>query len=63
MSTQPTRITAQAAAELIGVNVNTLYDYAKRGVVPAKRVAGGSNRWIFIREDLEAWLRKPPSEG
>jgi len=53
----PTRITATAAAKLIGVSVNTLYDYAKRKIIPAKRVEG-SNRWVFIREDLEAWLRE-----
>ena len=50
---EQTVITAQAAAELLSISVQTLYKHAAAGRVPAKRLGG---RWIFVREQLAEWL-------
>lgn len=50
---QTTRISALAAAELLGVSVQTLYRHAEAGAIPAKKLG---RRWVFVREQLVAWL-------
>jgi len=46
---------AKQAAELLGVNVYTLYRLAAAGDVPSVKRPGIGRR--FPREALEAWLR------
>ena len=41
------------AAELLGVPVSTVYDYAKRGILPSRRLG---RRVLFLRPELESWL-------
>ena len=41
------------AAELLGVPVSTVYDYAKRGILPSRRLG---RRVLFLRPELENWL-------
>ena len=41
------------AAELLGVAVDTMYVYAKDGLVPAFKLG---NRWRFRRVLLEEWM-------
>ena len=48
-----TTISADEAAELLGIHKNSLYDAAKRGEVPHRRVG---KRFIFCREALSDWL-------
>lgn len=50
----PTIITAKEAAALLGIHVTTLYDAARNGEIPCRRVG---RRFIFIREILIEWLR------
>jgi excisionase family DNA binding protein len=56
MSTlDPTLLTLQEAADLVGCHYQTLYKRVRSGELPAL-VAGGSYR--INREDLDAWLRE-----
>jgi len=41
------------AAELLGLPVSTVYDYAKRGLLPSRKLG---RRVIFLRPELENWL-------
>ena len=51
-----TVITAKDAAKLLGVHHTTLYEAAKSGQVPCRRVG---RRYVFVREVLVAWLSRP----
>ncbi len=44
-------LTAAEAAELLGLPRSTLYDYADRGLLPARQIG---RRWIFRRSLLDA---------
>jgi excisionase family DNA binding protein len=46
-------LTADEAAAFLGVDRNTVYDYAGRGVIPHQRLR---KRLIFRRGALAAWL-------
>lgn len=48
-----TILNAKTAAELLGIHPTTLYEAAKRGEIPCRRVG---RRFIFIRETLLDWL-------
>lgn len=52
---QPTSdvLTADEAAAFLGVDRNTVYDYANRGVIPHQRLG---KRILFRRGALVAWL-------
>jgi excisionase family DNA binding protein len=41
------------AAQLLGLPVSTVYDYAKRGILPSRKLG---RRVIFLRPELESWL-------
>jgi excisionase family DNA binding protein len=41
------------AAEFLGVDRNTVYDYAGRGVIPHRRLG---KRILFSRQALVVWL-------
>jgi excisionase family DNA binding protein len=56
-------LTADEVAEFLGVDRNTVYDYAGRGVIPSRRIG---KRMLFSREALALWLAscsKRSSEG
>lgn len=57
MRTQPlTRaevLTAKEVAELLRVPQSTVYEFARRGLLPAHRVGRG---WRFTRPEIEQWL-------
>lgn len=46
-------MTADEAAEFLGVDRNTVYDYAGRGVIPHQRLG---KRILFGRAALVSWL-------
>jgi excisionase family DNA binding protein len=46
-------ITADEAAAFLGVDRNTVYDYANRGVIPHQRLG---KRILFRRGALVSWL-------
>ncbi len=46
-------LTADAAAAFLGVDRNTVYDYAARGVIPHQRLG---KRILFGRAALVSWL-------
>ena len=54
----PSPLSAREAAALLGIHHTTLYEAAKRGDVPCRRVG---RRFIFTRESLVDWLRAPAS--
>jgi excisionase family DNA binding protein len=39
---------------LVRLPVSTVYDLARRGLIPAHRVG---RAWRFIRQEVEQWLR------
>jgi predicted ribosomally synthesized peptide with nif11-like leader len=47
-------LNSEEAADLLGVRPLTIRTYARRGVIPGKKLG---NEWRFIRSDLLAWLR------
>ena len=48
-----TLINVDEAAELLGLHRTTVYDGARRGEIPCRRVG---RRFVFVRETLLAWL-------
>ena len=46
-------LTARDVAELLRIPVSTVYDLARRGVLPAHRVG---RAWRFVRQEIEEWL-------
>lgn len=49
---QMTIITANQAAELLKIHRTTLYEQARAGTIPCRRIG---RRFIFVREILVAW--------
>ena len=46
-------MTADEVAEFLGVDRNTVYDFASRGVIPHQRLG---KRLLFRRDAVVAWL-------
>lgn len=42
------------AAEYLGMKVFTIREYAKKGIIPAKKIG---KAWRFYKPDLVAWVR------
>ena len=42
------------AAEFLGLKPFTVRKYAKKGLIPAKKLG---KQWRFVKADLLAWLR------
>jgi excisionase family DNA binding protein len=56
-------LTTEEAAEFLKLTPFTVRDYARRGILPARKVGKG---WRFYKPDLVAWLRDykaPPIGG
>lgn len=53
-------LTTNEAAEFLSLTPYTLREYAKKGVVPARKMG---KSWRFIRADLLAWLRGRDQES
>jgi len=47
-------LTTNEAAEFLSLTAYTLREYAKKGIVPARKVG---KSWRFYKPDLVAWLR------
>jgi excisionase family DNA binding protein len=46
-------LTARDVAEFLRLPVSTVYDLARRGVLPAHRVG---RAWRFLQQEIEEWL-------
>lgn len=46
-------LTASEVAELIRIPSSTVYDLARRGILPGHRVG---RAWRFVRSEVEDWL-------
>jgi excisionase family DNA binding protein len=46
-------MTAGEVAELLRIPLSTVYELARRGLLPAHRIG---RRWRFIRHEIEEWL-------
>jgi excisionase family DNA binding protein len=44
-------------AELLRMPRSTIFDYARRGVIPGHKLG---RRWVFLHDELEAALRSAP---
>ena len=56
-------LTTEEAAEFLKLTPFTVRDYARRGILPSRKVGKG---WRFYKPDLLAWLRDyeaPPLGG
>ncbi|MFA5183618.1 MAG: helix-turn-helix domain-containing protein [Syntrophales bacterium] len=55
-------LTTEEAAEFLKLTPFTVRDYARRGILPARKVG---KSWRFYKPDLVAWLRDydPPWGG
>lgn len=53
------RYSARAAAELLNVNVSTIADWCKSGILDGLQAAPGGPRWIQLTPHLIAQLRRP----
>ena len=63
MSTQDTQkevLSADEAAELLGVHVGTVREMARKGEIPARKVG---RDWRFVRSALIRWLQGDTGEG
>jgi excisionase family DNA binding protein len=53
-------LTTNEAAEFLSLTPYTLREYAKKGLVPARKVG---KSWRFVKVDLLAWLRGRDQEA
>lgn len=53
-------LNSEEAADLLGIKPLTVRTYARRGVIPGKKLG---NEWRFVKKDLLAWLSGAESEG
>jgi len=53
-------LTLQEAAEYMKLSVYTIYIYARKGKIPAKKLG---NRWRFSRISLEEFIRAGEPTG
>ena len=44
-------------AELLHMPLSTIFDYARRGVIPGHKLG---RRWVFLHDELDAALRSAP---
>jgi len=47
-------LTPKEASELLKISEYTVLDYARKGKIPAKKIA---NRWRFSKDELINWFR------
>jgi excisionase family DNA binding protein len=48
-------MSTEEAGEFLGLKPFTIREYAKRGIIPAKKLG---KQWRFVKADLLAWLRE-----
>ncbi|MFR9659730.1 MAG: helix-turn-helix domain-containing protein [Rikenellaceae bacterium] len=53
-----THIFLKEAAELVGKSPSTIYKLAGAGKIPAYK---NGKQWIFVKEELQAWMTRMPS--
>lgn len=46
-------------AELLHLPVSTVLEYARRGLIPGRKLG---RRWIFLRDEIEAAVRGRPRD-
>ena len=51
-------LNSEDAAEFLGLTAFTIREYAKKGMIPAKKIG---KQWRFYKPDLVAWLREKTS--
>ena len=49
-------LTPKEASELLKVSEYTILDYARKGKIPARKIA---NRWRFSKDELIDWFGTP----
>jgi excisionase family DNA binding protein len=49
---------AREVAELLRIPMSTVFEYARRGVIPGHKLG---RRWIFLHDEIEASLRRAPA--
>jgi excisionase family DNA binding protein len=52
-------LSAEDVAELLGIDVKTVYDHANRGRLPCRRLG---RRILFGRRAILAWLNGPVND-
>jgi PTS system nitrogen regulatory IIA component len=55
-------LTTDEAAEFLSLTPYTVREYAKKGLLPARKVG---KSWRFVKADLLSWIRgkETPQEG
>jgi excisionase family DNA binding protein len=56
--TRESVLDTRAVAELLHLPASTVFEYARRGVLPAHKLG---RRWVFIRDELDAAVRAAPA--
>ena len=46
-------MTAGEVADLLRMPISTIYELARRGLIPAHRIG---RRWRFVRRKIEEWV-------
>jgi excisionase family DNA binding protein len=49
---------AEEVAELLRMRLSTVFDFARRGILPGHKLG---RRWIFLRDEIEASVREAPT--
>ncbi len=53
-------LSAREVAELLHVPASTIFDHARRGLLPGHKLG---RRWIFIRDELDTAVRATPTSA
>jgi excisionase family DNA binding protein len=52
-------LTVKEVAEYLQMDERTLYKLAKKGEIPSFKI---SNKWRFLKRDIESWIEGKKSE-
>ena len=52
--------TAARSPKLLHLPISTVLEYARRGLLPGHKLG---RRWIFLRDEVEAAVRRSPIAG
>lgn len=56
-------ISAKTAAGILGMNVATIYENARNGIIPGYQRAGKDSAWVFHVGDIIQYLLDHPKKG
>ena len=59
---QPEVVSIDDVTRLTGYSKNTIYQYVNRGLIPNHKPEHGGRKLIFLRSEIEGWIKGKKTE-